>query len=85
MIHLDEKESKIIEIINLLQTSIGKENVYLEIIAQDYTETADVEKINDIVFKIAHKENIKCVIGNNYFYPSYEDKEAREVALAIKD
>jgi len=85
MIALDEKESKIVEIIHLIQETIGKENVYLEIIAQDYHETKEVKKINTFLQEISKKENIKCVVNNNYFYPSVEDKQAREVALAIKD
>lgn len=85
MIALDEKESKMIEIIHLLQETIGKENVYLEIIAQDYNETAEQKKVNDILLALAEKEHIACVVNNNYCYPAKEDKEAREVALAIKD
>ncbi len=85
MIALDEKESKIIEIIHLIQDAIGKENTYLEIIAQDYKETTEVKKINDILMELSKKEQIPCIVNNNYFYPSPEDKQAREVALAIKD
>ncbi len=85
MIALDEKESKMIEIIHLIQNIVGKENVYLEILAQDYTETSESKKVNEILFSIAGKEQIDCIVNNNYSYPAKEDKEAREVALAIKD
>ncbi|MFA6256424.1 MAG: PHP domain-containing protein [Candidatus Absconditabacterales bacterium] len=85
MIALDEKESKMIEIIHLIQDTIGKENVYLEIIAQDYTETTESKKTNELLLAIAEKEQIACVVSNNYSYPSKTDKQAREVALAIKD
>lgn len=85
MIALDEKESKIIEIINLIQDTIGKENTYLEIIAQDYNETNEQKKTNEYIMEIAKKEGVSCVVNNNYFYPSQNDKQAREVALAIKD
>ena len=85
MIALDEKESKMIEIINLIQDTIGKENVYLEIIAQEYTETTESKKVNEMLLEIAKKEDIACVVDNNFFYPSKTDKQAREVALAIKD
>jgi DNA polymerase III alpha subunit len=70
MIALDEKESKIIEIIHLIQDAIGKENVYLEIIAQDYNETSESKKVNEFLLSIAEKEHIECVVNNNYFYPS---------------
>ena len=85
MIALDEKESKIIEIIHLIQDTIGKENVYLEIIAQDYNETTESKKVNELLLALAEKEDIGCMVDNNYFYPSKADKQAREVALAIKD
>ncbi len=85
MIALDEKESKMIEIIHLIQDTVGKENVYLEIVAQDYNETTESKKVNEILLILAKKENIECVVNNNYFYPSKDDKRAREVALAIKD
>ncbi len=35
--------------------------------------------------EIAEKENIHCVVNNNYCYPNQKEKQAREVALAIKD
>ncbi|MCX6824221.1 MAG: PHP domain-containing protein [candidate division SR1 bacterium] len=85
MIALDEKESKMIEIINLIQDIIGKENIYLEIIAQDYNETTESKKVNELLLAIAEREQIPCVVDNNYFYPSSGDKQAREVAIAIKD
>ena len=85
MLALDEKESKMIEIIHLMQDTIGKENVYLEIIAQDYDETTESKKANEFLMTLSEKEQIDCVVSNNYFYPSDSDKQAREVALAIKD
>ncbi len=85
MIALDEKESKMTEIMHLIQDTIGKENFFLEIIAQDYNETNEQKKTNEYIMEIAKKEGISCVVNNNYFYPSKNDKQAREVALAIKD
>lgn len=85
MVTLDEKESKIVEIIHLIQDTIGKENFFLEIIAQDYNETTESKKTNEFIFALSEKEHISCVVNNNFFYPSQEDKPAREVALAIKD
>ena len=85
MIALDEKESKMIEIIHLIQNTIGKENVYLEIIAQDYNETSESKKVNEFLLALGEKEGIECVVNNVYSYPSKTDKQAWEVALAIKD
>ena len=69
MIALDEKESKMIEIIHLIQDALGKENVYLEIIAQDYHDTTEHKKTNELLLQIAQKEEMACVVNNNYFYP----------------
>jgi len=85
MITLDEKESKRIEIIHFIQEIVGKENVYLEIIAQSYNELPEIKKYNDILLSLHKEHNIPCIVNNNYFYPSETDKQAREVALAIKD
>ena len=85
MIALDEKESKMIETIHLLQDIVGKENIYIEIIAQEYSEVPETKNINDFLMTIGEKENIMYVVSNNYFYPSDSDKQAWEVALAIKD
>lgn len=85
MIALDEKESKMIEIIHFIQDVVGKENLYLEIIAQDYNETTESKKVNELLLGLAEKEHIACVVNNSYCYPSSWDKQAREVALAIKD
>ncbi len=85
MVALDEKESKIIETIHMIQEILGKENVYLEVVAQDYLESPETKGINDVIVSIAEKENIPCIVDNVYFYPSANDKQAWEVALAIKD
>ena len=85
MIALDEKESKIMEIIGLIQDAVGKENVYGEIIAQDYQENNEAKNINNLLISKLENNELACIVDNNYFYPSKEDKQAREVALAIKD
>jgi DNA polymerase III alpha subunit len=85
MLAVDEKESKIKEIIHMIQESVGKENVFLEIIAQSYTETTEHKKINDLLLAIAEQEDIPCIVNNVYCYPNKADKQAWEVALAIKD
>jgi DNA polymerase III alpha subunit len=82
---MDEKEEKIIEILNILQNTLGKENVFLEITAQDEQLLPDIKKINTTLLRISKEQNIKCVVNNNYHYITATDKEAREIALAIKD
>ncbi|MEI7562566.1 MAG: PHP domain-containing protein [bacterium] len=85
MILIDEKEEKITEILNMLQETIGKDNLFLEITAQDEHLLPEIKKINTTLLAISHKYNIKCIVDNNYHYITSTDKEAREIALAIKD
>jgi DNA polymerase III alpha subunit len=85
MISTGESEDKIIEIILLLKEIFSKENLFLEITAQDESVLNEVKKINDNILTFSKKTNIECIINNNYFYINKEDKEAWEMALAIRD
>jgi DNA polymerase III alpha subunit len=82
---MDEKEEKMGEILTILQETLGKENVFLEITAQDESLLPEVKKINTLLLAMSKKYGIKCVVDNNYHYLTSTDKEAREIALAIKD
>ena len=82
---IDEKPEKITEIIEMIQTAIGKENIYLEVIAQDEKLLPQLGKINHQVIQIAENMGTKCVTDNNFHYTNKQDKEPREIALAIKD
>ncbi|HPK27660.1 MAG TPA: PHP domain-containing protein [Candidatus Absconditabacterales bacterium] len=85
MIFRSEADEKIIEIINMIQDKIGKENVFLEIIAQDELKNQNLKKINSKIIELAEKLGIKCIVNNIYQYINESDKEAWEMALAIKD
>lgn len=80
-----EKEEKINEILNMLIDIVGKENLFLEITAQDEKILPEVKKINNLILNLSEKNWLSITIANNYHYISKSDKEAREVALAIKD
>ena len=85
MIFRSEADEKIIEIINMIQDKIWKENVFLEIIAQDELKNQNLKKINSKIIELAEKLGIKCIVNNIYQYINESDKEAWEMALAIKD
>lgn len=85
MILRDEPREKIIEIIQLLQSILWKENVYGEIIAQLHSENAELEHVNTYIFDLCKELQISCVVNSNYHYIKKSDKEAWEVALAVKD
>lgn len=85
MFLMDEKEEKMGEILTIIQETLGKENVFLEITAQDESLLPEVKKINTLLLAMGKKYGIKCVVNNNYHYLTSTDKEAREIALAIKD
>jgi DNA polymerase III alpha subunit len=85
MLALDEKIEKIAEIIGMIKDSVGPKDVFLEVTAQDEKLLPEVQKINTQILHIAELTSTECIVNNNYFYPKVEDKEAREIALAIKD
>lgn len=85
MLMLDEKPEKIAEIIQMIKNAVGEENVYLEITAQDEKLLPEVKKVNTQILDLSTATWTPCVVDNNYHYPNKEDKEAREIALAIKD
>jgi DNA polymerase-3 subunit alpha len=85
MLMLDEKTEKIAEIIQMIKNAVGEENVYLEITAQDEKLLPEVKKVNTQILDLAQMTQTPCVVHNNFHYPNKEDKEAREIALAIKD
>lgn len=85
MILQGEDIGKIKEILRLLQETLGRENVFLEIVAQDEAELPEVKKINTAILQLSAELDIPCFVNNDYCYVNKEDKETREVALAIKD
>ncbi len=80
-----EPEDKIIEIIKMIKDILWNDNVFLEMTAQDESIMSNVKKINSQILFFSKKTNTECVISNNYFYPNKDEKEAWEMALAIKD
>lgn len=85
MLALDEKQEKIAEIIEMLKNTVWPKDVFLEITAQDEKLLPEVKKINTQILQLAELTSTECVLDNNYFYPKSENKEAREIALAIRD
>lgn len=85
MIYRSESDDKILEFIHLLQDTLWKENVFLEIVAQNENQNKDLAKINKKVIELANNEWIKLITWNIYNYVNKWDKDAREMALAIKD
>ncbi|MCK9467217.1 MAG: PHP domain-containing protein [Candidatus Absconditabacterales bacterium] len=85
MIFRSEADEKIIEIIKMIQDKIGKENVFLELVAQSELENQNLKKINNKIIELAQQLEIKCIVNNIYQYINQNDKEVWEMALAIKD
>jgi len=80
-----ESDDRIIEIIKMIKDILWNENVFLEMTAQNESLLSDVKKINNQILNYSKKTNTDCVVNNNYFYPGKEEKEAWEMALAIRD
>ncbi|MDD3262718.1 MAG: PHP domain-containing protein [Candidatus Absconditabacteria bacterium] len=85
MILRDEPREKIIEIIRMLQSILGEDAVYGEIIAQLHSENKELERVNQYIFELCQELDILCIVNSNYHYIKKTDKEAWEVALAVKD
>jgi DNA polymerase III alpha subunit len=85
MIYRSESDDKILEIIHMLQDKLWKENVFLEIVAQDENKNQLLWKINKKILWIAEAEWIWVITWNVYNYIEKKDREAWEMALAIKD
>lgn len=80
-----ESDEKITEIIDIIASKIWKENVYLEIIAQNEANDNDTQKVNTKILELSQKLSIDCIINNIYHYLNKSDKKTWEMALAIKD
>lgn len=85
MIENGESQDKIIEVLEKLIWIFSKDNIFLEIVAQDENLLPEEWKINKKILEISNKINLSCVVNNIYNYPKKEDKYPREVALSIKD
>ena len=85
MILRDEKQEKIVEMIRMIQDAVGKEHVFLEVIAQDHQVVTEVLPINQQVLVLADQLGIPCIVDNDYHYIKAGDRQAWEVALDIKD
>ena len=85
MLALDEKPEKIAEIITMIKDTVWPKDIYLEITAQDEKILPEIQKINTQILHLAELTSTECIVDNNFFYPKVGDKEAREIALAIKD
>lgn len=80
-----EPMSKIQEILDLLKSSLGAENLYLEIIAQEESSENEITQVNQAVLELSELSWTPCILSNIYYYPAPEDRNTQELAMAIKD
>ena len=85
MIRESEPLDKVEETLDMLISILGKENCYLEVIAQDEKEESEIKSINTTVLWLSKKKDLPCIVSNIYQYPSVGDKVTHELAMAIKD
>lgn len=85
MILRSDSDDKIIELIWMLRDKLWDENVYFEIVAQDEKTNLNLKKVNNKVLDFAKKLGLWVITWNIYNYIEKDDKNAREMALAIKD
>ena len=76
---------KINEIQEMIEKTLGKENCFFEIIAQDEKKNPNIKEINSVMIELWKSRGIPCFVSNVYLYPSQKDKVTHELAMAIKD
>jgi DNA polymerase III subunit alpha len=85
MILRDESREKIIEIIGMLQSILGKDACLLRNYSSIFiSENKELERVNTYVFLCVENLN-SLFVNSNYHYIKKSDKDAWEVALAVKD
>lgn len=85
MIRESEPIDKVEETLDMIISILGKENCYLEVIAQDEKEESEIKSINTTILWLSKKKDLPCIVSNIYQYPSVGDKVTHELAMAIKD
>ena len=85
MLKDSESVEKIDEAFDILVSILGKENCFLEVVAQDESSDSDIKRINQYVLDLSEKKGVDCIVSNEYIYPSKDDKVTYELAMAIKD
>lgn len=85
MLENNTESKKIEDTIIQIREIVGKENFFLEINAQDESKIPTIKTINETTLNLAEKLDIPVFVGSNYHYIKSSEKEAFEMALAIKD
>lgn len=80
-----ESQSKIYELIQRLQETLGQENVYAEIICQDEELLAELKQVNQRLRSHAAELWMTLVCTSDFHYPRPDDKELYEILLCIKE
>ncbi len=78
-------DKQLIEILWNFINIFWKNNFFLEIQPQDPDILPEYRKINQKIFELAKKLEIKLIVNNNFFYPNPEDKEVFWVLKAINE
>lgn len=76
--------AKINEQIRWFKT-VFSQDLYLEVIAQDYTLEPSLKSINSQILTRAEQHELPVIASTNFHYIAAKDKKAFEVAMAIKD
>lgn len=68
-----------------IEQCVGKDHLVIDITAQSYDEYPDLRSINDTLIQMAHKHGYMMLTSSGYYYPTQEQKNPYQTALAIKD
>lgn len=81
----NESNDKIVELLQKFIAIFGQDSVFLEVVAQKYSDIPELEKINTTLLELSKQLHLGVIVDNVYQYVNKEDKETWEIALAIKD
>ena len=78
-------DDKIIDQIKLMENILWKDNIYIELLAQDYNRQKELSDCNARAISLATKLDKNLIVSSNFHYINQDDKMAFEVSVCIKD
>jgi len=85
LISNNEDISKIKDTLELLTSYFSAGDFYLEYVVQNEQKMPEEKKVNHLLLQAAKEYSLPLFCSTNVHYIDQEDKEAFEVAMAIKD
>jgi DNA polymerase-3 subunit alpha len=85
MIQAGRTKEDIIQALQSYEEVFGKENIFLEIIPQSFSDNQLLAQSNVLLRELHEATGISIVCSSNFHYINQDDKEAYDIARCIKD